>query len=77
MLKCVVMILSMTDVENRKSYTGSRIVANGFPERAALGQAPGLGWCGQRENRTPEKAMLEGTPRVLKRENCSAPVLWV
>lgn len=37
MLKCVVMILSMTDVENRKSYTEARIVANGFPEQAALG----------------------------------------
>lgn len=73
----MVVILSMIDDENRKSYVGARIVANGFPEQAALDQAPGLGLCRQRESRSPEKAMLEGMLRVLKRENCSAPALWV
>lgn len=54
--------LRIIGVENRKSFVGTRVVANGFIEQTGRvqPQVEVRGGCGERKSRRPLRAILEG-----------------
>lgn len=54
MLSCVVMILSIMGIKNRKSSVGARIVASDFTEQVKL-DGPQAAGDAQEKSRGPEK----------------------